>query len=425
MRNTQRHHLAGLVRLGSVVTVTAATIVFAAYAATGYRGADQSVGHGDRSGQRLWQASWRTAPQPPLASGVSHAGFTNQTVRMVIRPTVSGSAVRLRLSNAYGTAGLRVGQVAVAEQDRGPLVVARTQRVVSFDGAVAVTVAPGDEAISDPVSMPVRRGHNLVVSVYLVGATGPATWHNKAQTTSYVSGPGNWATEPGGSPYQSIVPSWFFLDGLDVSSRPVAGTVVAFGDSITDGAFSTIDAAQTYPDWLSRRFADLAVLNEGIGGNRLLSDTVGGGDSGLHRFGRDVLDQPGVSTVVVLEGVNDIGADATAAQLIEALTQLAVQAHAQCVRVVGATITPFRGSVYDTSAHEQTRQAVNEWIRTSDAFDAVADFDRVLRDPADPLTIAPRYHTVGDLHPNDRGYQAMANALSRADLAAPRSCRHG
>lgn len=418
---------------GTAVAVLALAVPLCAYAAA--RHATTGDGSGDRhaaalaadrrgagTGGPAWQAGWRAAPQPPVATGPSHDGFTDKTVRMVVRPTVSGQAVRIRLSNRYGTAALRVGRVAVGQQDAGPTVVAATQRAATFAGAGTVTVPAGDEVVSDPVPVRARAGRHLVVSVYLAGSTGPATWHSKAQATSYVSGAGDWATEPGGSPYQAITPSWFFLDGVDVLSPPVRGTIVAFGDSITDGSFSTIDADHTYPDRLADRLAGYAVLNEGIGGNAVLTDTAGGGESGLHRFRRDVLHQPGVSSVLVLEGVNDIGAGATAAQLEAGLTQLVERSHARCVRIVGGTITPFHGSVYDTPAHEQTRQAVNRWIRTSGTFDAVVDFDRALRDPADPLSIDPRYHTVGDLHPNDRGYQVMADTVDRADLTGKQVC---
>lgn len=406
----------------TAVAVLAVAVPLSASAVVGPRVVDRPAA---ASGQQVWQAAWRTAPQPPVASGPSHDGFTGQTVRMVVRPTVRGPAVRVRLSNRYGAAALHVGRVVVADQEVGPTVVAGTQRVATFGGGEALAIPAGDEAVSDPLPVRARAGENLVVSVYLAGPTGPATWHAKAQTTSYVSGPGDWTTEPGGSPYQSITPSWFFLDGVDVLSRPVAGTVVAFGDSITDGAYSTIDAAHTYPDRLAGRLHGYAVLNEGIGGNTIRTDTAGGGESALHRFERDVIEQPGVTAVVFLEGVNDIGAGATAPQLIAGMTELVGLAHEHCLRIVGGTITPFRGSVYDTPAHERTRQTVNRWIRTSGRFDAVADFDQALRDPADPGQLAPRLHTVGDLHPNDLGYQVMASTIDRSDLARTTGCRHG
>lgn len=399
------------VRVGMMTAVAVAAVAVP----VGYAVAD----HGAPTG---WQAAWRAAPQPPLASGPSHDGFTNQTVRMIVRPTVSGAVVRVRVSNRYGTDPLQIAKVAVAEHDTGPIVVATTQRVATFGGNASTTVAAGAEAVSDPVPFGARAGRDLVVSIHLAGRTGPATWHRLAQATSYISGGGNWATEPGGSPFQSITPSWFFLDGVDVLARPAKGTVVAFGDSITDGAYSTLDAHRTYPDWLARRAHDYAVLNAGIGGNQLLADTPVGGGSALQRFSHDV---PDGSTAIVLEGTNDIGADATTQQIIDGLTQLVDAAHERCVRVIGATITPFGGSVYDTPAHEEVRAAVNAWIRTSGRFDGVVDFDRAIRDPADPLTIDPRYRTVGDLHPDDAGYQAMADAVDLTQLRNGDNCSNG
>ncbi|GIH14880.1 SGNH/GDSL hydrolase family protein [Rugosimonospora africana] len=410
-----RHSL----RVAAVVAVVAAAI--AGSGSTDAVAGQDPAPAGPGSG---WQASWRTAPQPPIATGPSHDGFTGQTVRMVIHPTAGGQAVRVRLSNLYGTAPLQVAKVAVATQDTGPTAVAKTQRVVTFDGSDSATIPAGGETVSDAVPFATRAGKNLLVSLYLTGPTGPTTWHNKAQATSYISSPGDWTTEPGGSPYQSITPSWFFLDGLDVLTHPLARTIVAFGDSITDGAYSTIDADRTYPDWLARRLGDYAVLNEGIGGNQILTDTQGGGPSALHRIQRDAFEQPGVTDVIFLEGVNDIGANATAQQLIDGMTQIVDQAHARCLRIIGGTITPFKNSVYYTDEHEKTREAVNAWIRTSGQFDGVADFDKALRDGTDPLVIDPRYHTVGDLHPNDAGYKAMAAAVNVPKPATGPGCTH-
>jgi lysophospholipase L1-like esterase len=262
--------------------------------------------------------------------------------------------------------------------------------------------------------MTVYRHRSLTVSVFLPNPTGPTTWHYEAETTSYISTAGDWTREPGGSPFQTIVPSWFFLDGVDVMRHRLRGTVVAFGDSITDGHYSTIDAHGTWPDWLSRRLPDASVLNEGIGGNRILTDTTGvAGESALHRFRRDALDQPGVTSIVFLEGINDIGAaNATAPSLIDGMKTLIAEAHAAGLRIIGGTLTPYEGASYYTPAGEQVREAVNRWIRTSGSFDAVADFDRAVRDPQDPLRLDPRYDTGGGhLHPNDLGYRAMADAI--------------
>lgn len=408
-----------VIRVGAAA-VTPVLLVVASIVAV--RWATQSRASDAPPAGLRWQASWRAAPQPPTPTGPSHDGITKQTVRMIVHPTVGGQELRVRLSNAYGTAPLLVGTVAVGEQQAGPTVVLGTQHAVTFAGSGSVTIPAGAEVVSDPVLMEVPPAQNIAISVYLPQATGPATWHRLAQATSYISSNGNWAGEPGGSPYQSITPSWFFLDGVDVLTRPLTGTIVAFGDSITDGAFSTLDADATYPDWLARRVGNYAVLNEGIGGNEVLADTPVGGESALHRFERDAIGQLGVSDVIFLDGVNDIGAGATAPQLIDAMSRLIAQAHAQCLTIIGGTITPFKNSVYFTADHEQTREAVNQWIRTSGQFDGVADFDHAIRDPADPLVIDPRYHTVGDLHPNDLGYQVMADAVDLSLLRAGPSC---
>jgi lysophospholipase L1-like esterase len=287
----------------------------------------------------------------------------NQTVRMNVWPTVSGHSLRVRLSNAYGSAPLTLGAVTVARQRFGPIIDARTVRHVTFGGSSSVTIPVGAEVVSDPISMMVHRFRNLTVSVYLPHPTGPTTWHYEAETTSYISTPGDWTSEPGGSPYQTIVPSWFFLDGVDVRQHHVRGTVVAFGDSITDGHYSTIDAHGTWPNWLSRRLPGFAVLNEGIGGNQILTDVAGvAGDSALHRFQRDALDQLGVTSIVLLEGINDIGSsDATAPAVIDGIKTLIDEAHAAGLTIGGGTLTPFEGAAYYTPAREQVREQVNAW----------------------------------------------------------------
>jgi lysophospholipase L1-like esterase len=409
-----------LIRVGALAVIPVLLVAPSMFAA---RGATQNRSPGTPLAELRWQASWRTAPQPPTPAGPSHDGMTNETIRMIVHPTVGGQELRVRLSNAYGTTPLDVGTVAVGVQQAGPTVIPQTQHVVTFAGSDSVTIPVGAEAVSDPISLHVRKANNLAISVYLPQTTGPTTWHRLAQATSYISTSGDWAAEPGGSPYQSIISSWFFLDGVDVLTRPLAGTIVAFGDSITDGAYSTLDADDTYPDWLARRVGSYAVLNEGIGGNEILADTPTGGESALHRFERDAVSQLGVTDVIFLDGVNDIGADATASQLIDAMRQLIAQAHADCLTIIGGTIMPFKDSVYFTAEHEQTREAVNEWIRTSGQFDGVADFDKALRDPADPLVIDPRYHTVGDLHPNDLGYKVMADTIDLSLLHARPGCR--
>jgi lysophospholipase L1-like esterase len=290
---------------------------------------------------------------------------------------------------------------------------------VTFGGQDSVTIPVGDEVVSDPVRMRVGEEQDLVVSAFFPQATGPTTWHFEAESTSYISQPGDWTAEPGGSPYQTEIPSWFYLDGVDVSRGPVAGTVVAFGDSITDGHFSTIDANGRWPNWLALRIPRYAVINEGIGGNEILNDTPSSGVSALHRFARDVLDQPGVTDVIFLEGINDIGVGNTtgpyvsATQIEAGMQTLINEAHAHGIKIFGGTLTPFEGASYYNAAGEAEREAVNQWIRTSGAFDGVVDFDAAVRDPSDPLRLNPIYDTGGGhLHPNDLGYKAMADAIN-------------
>jgi lysophospholipase L1-like esterase len=298
-------------------------------------------------------------------------------------------------------------------------VVPGTDRVVTFGGQDSVTIPVGDEVVSDPVAMRVGEEQDLVISEFLPQATGPTTWHFEAESTSYISQPGDWTAEPGGSPYQTEIPSWFYLDGVDVSRGPVAGTVVAFGDSITDGHYSTIDANGRWPNWLALRIPRDAVINEGIGGNQILTDTPSSGVSALHRFGRDVLDQLGVTDVIFLEGINDIGVANTtgpyvsATQIEDGMMTIINEAHAHGLKIFGGTLTPFEGASYYNAAGEAEREAVNHWIRTSGAFDGVVDFDAAVRDPSDPLRLNPIYDTGGGhLHPNDLGYKAMADAIN-------------
>jgi len=371
-----------------------------------------------------WAAGWRAAPQAAGTNPVGAAGLNHQTARMIVRSDATGNKLRIRLSNAFGASPVVVAAVSVAYQQSGPTIDARSSRSVTFNGQPSVTIPVGQESVSDPVPLSVRRGQNLVVSAYFPAATGPSTWHFEAESTTYLSQPGNWTSEPGGSPYQTITPSWYYLDGIDVYSHAAHGTIVAFGDSITDGHYSTIDANGRWPDWLARRIPQYSVINEGIGGNRVLTDTSSSGISALHRFDTDALNQPDVTGIIVLEGINDIqSADASAASVIDGLQQLIARAHARCIPIFGGTLTPFKGSNGYSADREQAREAVNAWIRTSGAFDGVVDFDKAVRDPADPLALLPAYDSGGGhLHPNDLGYEAMGNAVSLSMLKKHYSC---
>src|SRR5581483_1341522 len=266
----------------------------------------------------------------------------------------------------------------------------------------------------------------LTVSVYLPDRTGPATMHFDAQQLSWVSTPGDHTADRDAAAYTASTLSWFYLGGLVVRSADMTGTVVTFGDSITDGVGSTAGADARWPNDLARRLDALggpvlSVADEGIGGNRLLGGSRCCGASAQARFARDAMDQPGVRDVIVLEGINDIGIGlahprleqgVSTARIIAAYRRLIAQAHARGLRIFGATLLPYQGAGYFTAAGETIREQVNEWIRTSRAFDGVIDFDAVMSDPADPLRLNPIYDCGDHLHPNDVGYQAMADAIN-------------
>jgi lysophospholipase L1-like esterase len=289
-------------------------------------------------------------------------------------------------------------------------------------------VPAGRQLSSDAVSLPVAPLERLTVTLFFAQRTGPATFHPLALATSYRA-EGDHLADRSGKAYTETSQSWYYLSGVDVSGRD-GGTVVAFGDSITDGAFSTPDANNRYPDELAERLAATGsrrgVVNAGIGGNRVLTDSAGFGDRATARFGRDALDQPGVRTVIVLEGINDIGLGVgagnepvTAGQLIDGHRALIRAAHQRGVRIIGATILPFAGVTYPdfyTDAGEKVRDAVNRWIRTGGEYDAVADLDRALGDPADPDRLNPAYDSGDGLHPNDAGLHRMAQTIDLDSL---------
>jgi lysophospholipase L1-like esterase len=268
------------------------------------------------------------------------------------------------------------------------------------------------------VRMQVPALHSLAVSVYLPGVVTKPTFHLLAQQHTWISAAGNQSGTAAAAAFPVASTSWFFLSGVLVSGSRASGTVVTLGDSITDGFHSTVDANARYPDDLARRLNSLtgptlSVANEGIMGCHLLASSPAC-PGGLARFDTDVLGQPGIRDIIVELGINDLRdpADASAQQLIAGYEQLIGRAHARRLRIVGATLLPFQGADFYTAAREATREAVNEWIRTSGAFDAVIDFDAVTRDPASPLSLRSAYSSPDHLHPNDAGYRAMAAAIS-------------
>ncbi|HWG11955.1 MAG TPA: GDSL-type esterase/lipase family protein, partial [Streptosporangiaceae bacterium] len=335
---------------------------------------------------------------------------------------------RIRVSNVFGTAPLQVAQATVAlpaAPGRAD-VAAGTLREVTFGGAASVTIPAGHDVLSDPVRLTVPANHDLLVTTYTPGNPTPFTFHPDAQQTSYYASGSDQADATSAGAFPQTTGSWYLLTGVEVDGTAARGDVVAFGDSITDGYASTPNLNARWPNILADRLLalpphdQLGVLNAGIGGNRILLDGGNGfGPPALTRFGRDVLGQPAVRSVIILEGINDIQQtphqlDAT--KIIAGLQQLIDMAHSRGIRVIGGTLTPFEGWYTYDQQQEQTREAVNYWIRTSHAYDAVVDFDAVVRDPADPHRFRPAYDSGDHLHPNDAGYMAMGAAVKLADL---------
>jgi lysophospholipase L1-like esterase len=391
-----------------VLTIIIASLAGSRPAAAAWRGADG------------WVTSWSASPQAAAPGTLAEADFDDQTVRDIIVTSVGGDPIRLELTNAFGTSSLRVGRVTVAVAGPRAAVAPGMIHPVTFGGSASFRIPAGGQVLSDPVTMQVQPMQALAVSVYLPDRTGPATYHADAQQVNWVSVAGNYTAEEGPAGFAIPTLSWYYVSGLIVRSPGANGTVVAFGDSITDGVGSAVSADARWPSDLARRLdalngPALSVADEGIGGNRVLAGSRCCGASAEARFGRDALDQPGVRDIIVLEGINDIGGSAGgigAARIIAGYEQLITRAHARGLKIFGATLLPFQGAGYYTAAGEAAREAVNAWIRGSAAFDGVVDFDAKVRDPADPLRLNPAYDSGDHLHPDDAGYQAMADAIS-------------
>jgi len=382
---------------------------------------------GPKQDEQGWVATWGASPVAPLPANTTNTGFTNQTVRLIVHTSLGGNEVRVRLSNAFGTQSLVVGAAHIALRSMNAATVSGTDRPLTFSGAGSITIPPGALVVSDSVKLDVPALSDLAVSLYLPEPTGQATWHAGAFSTNYVSAPGDF-TGMADMPVDHTVASWFYLTDVEVRAPKDTAALITFGDSITDGTRSTPDTNHRWPNFLAERLAQrhmkLSVVDEGIAGNRVLHDFVG--PNALARFDRDVLAQPGVAYVTVLLGINDIGdisrvlgAQAgglppqavSAGEIIAGHMQMIARAHAQGLKIIGGTLTPFEGAAYFSAEGETKRQAVNKFIRTSGAYDAVIDFDAVVRDPAHAERILAMYDSGDHLHPNDVGYKAMADAI--------------
>jgi lysophospholipase L1-like esterase len=369
-----------------------------------------------------WVGTWTTTPAP--AEG---AAFANQTLRMNARVSIGGDRLRVRLSNAYGSRPILVGAAYIGLCDAGSGVVSGSNKKLSFGGADVVTIAAGAFVVSDPVSLDLPPLADVSISFYLPGDL-PANFGitgRYARQINYVSPPGDFASSAV-MPVGSITGDWFFVSGVDVLAPADTGGIVAVGDSLTDANISTLNAHCRWPDQLSRRLQarrngrPMGVMNQGLGGNRILHDIRG--DSGLRRFDRDVVAQPGVTHPIIVLGTNDLRnrwakpeEEVTADQMIAGLKQLAIRARTAGIKIFGGTLLPFENETFLPGAwtpkREETRQMVNEWIREGGAFDAVIDFDRALRNPEHPTSMLPIYDCGDHLHPSDFGYNKMGDAI--------------
>ncbi|WP_406237391.1 SGNH/GDSL hydrolase family protein [Nocardia sp. NBC_01009] len=382
-----------------------------------------------------WTAVWATSAQMPsktMGPNWSEGGFSNHTLRQVVRVSQGGVATRVRLTNRYGTEPLAIAGATIAVTDAGANIRLDTLRPLAFGLASEFRIPAGADLTTDPVLLPVAPFQSLTITLHLAEPTGPATHHAQALAATYRA-TGDHRADGVGTAFTETTQSWYYLSGVEVFDvLPHRSGVVTFGDSITEGVRSTPDADNRYPDELAERLTaegnPRAVIDQGIGGNRVTVDSSWLGDSAQRRFRTDVLDQPGVGTVIILAGINDIGlstdgpgaADTVVPvstdQLVAGHLDLIRQARAKGLRVIGATLTPIHGSPYFSPAAESARQALNAWIRTAGAYDAVVDFDAALRDPADPQRFAPEFDSGDHIHPSDAGYAAMAAAVNPAEF---------
>lgn len=380
-----------------------------------------------------WVASWQASPQPVWGSDflfptLIPGQLQDQTFRQSARLSLGGPRLRVRLSNAYGTRPLKIGAASVAAHTGD------TPQPLRFDGQPGVVIGPGQDRLSDPLPLATADRQALQVSVYLPERTPLQTFHWEGRQTSWIA-PGDQHRLPALHGASSTT-ARLLLSGIEVEAAASARSVVVVGDSITDGATASLDQDQRWTDHLAARLAPegVAVVNAGISGGRLLRD--GMGESALGRFQRDVLDQPGVASVIVLIGVNDISWPGTAfardetrptlAELQAGYRDLAERAHARGLHILGATLTPFAGALprtplddYYAPGKDALRQQLNAWLRTDGPFDAVIDLDAALRDPADPSTMAAAYDSGDHLHPGDAGNRAMAEAVDLEVLLGP------
>ncbi|GHI07385.1 SGNH hydrolase [Streptomyces cellostaticus] len=378
-----------------------------------------------------WVGAWSTAPvggEPGTETG----GMAGRSVRNIVHASTGGTSARITLSNLYGQSPLTIthASLALSTGDGTAAADAETMRRLSFNGSTSVVIPAGGHILSDAVHLTIPHDTDVLVTTYSPTPSGPVTYHPHARQVSYVA-QGDRTEDATGTPYTEQTPYWRYLTALDVLSNEATGTVVVFGDSITDGITSTVGANHRWPDILAGRLRTAVesgdalprygIVNEGISGNQVLADGLGRpaeNQSGVGRFGRDVLSRTNVKVVVIDLGINDILRNPNLAdpnRIADGLRTLVRQAHARGLKVVGATLMPFRGHRGWTPAREAVRREVNAQIRAGRVYDAVVDFDKALKDPYDPRRLRPEYDSGDHLHPSDLGFAKMGEVF---DLGA-------
>ncbi|MGW7065826.1 SGNH/GDSL hydrolase family protein [Streptomyces sp. NPDC054855] len=430
---TKRHGYALLAAVLAVIVVISAAIYLGVSTDDGSQDTISAGPRGPRNSAApasagTWVGTW--AASPAAAEPNTHRnGFAGSSIRNVVHTSVGGDSARITLSNLYGQQPLSIthASIAVAVGSNNPAAAPGTLRRLAFNGNTSVVIPAGQQVMSDAVRLRVPHDGDLLVSTYSPTPSGPVTFHPHARQVSYVA-EGDRTEDQNGAAYTQQSTSWRYLSAVDVLSNQSDGTVVVFGDSLTDGISSTMGANARWTDNLADRLRDesgaprYGVVNEGISGNRVLSDgngTPADNPSGLSRFDRDVLDRTGVKAVVVALGVNDILRNPhqnNPDRIVEGLRELTRQAHTRGLRVVGATLMPFGGHRGYEPALENVRQAVNEQIRDGKVFDEFVDFDRALRDPYDPRKLRGAYDSGDHLHPSDLGYRKMAETFNLTHL---------
>jgi lysophospholipase L1-like esterase len=382
-------------------------------AATGWDWKDMN----SKSNKENWAGTWIAPMQAPAKEGISNEGLSNQTLRMIIKPHIDGKKVRIRLSNTFSSEPLKLDQVHIAVSTGGPEVDSDTDQKITFDGKEKVTIPAGEAKWSDPLDFEVNSEERLAVSLFVPENTGPATWHPHSLQTNYIAS-GNKAGSSDFAAYQQKEQSWFWLDAVDVLPDPsVKGSLVVLGSSIANGNHSTPDSDHRWPDYLAERMkksdSPMAVLNAGVSANQLIESTPDDGEGALKRIDRDVFEQTAVKAVILHQGLNDIRhhPEYNAEDITKVMKKIIKKSHKEGLKIYGGTLTPYKGSGMFTEEGEKVRQEVNDWIRNSGEFDGVIDFDKAVRNPEDPERYLPEFDAGDHLHPNDAGYEKMADAV--------------